>query len=448
MRLYFLLCSLLIHSAPASSQPNIILLLSDDQHWDATSAPMHPSFSSSSDKHQTPNLAKLAAQGMRFSAAYAPAPVCAPTRVSLLTGKSPAALQWCKASPVLKSSENTKYLAASSAKNIKDPTFAASLQQAGYNTAHFGKWHIGGGGPEAHGFNVSDGDIGNEQSIKFEDPNPVDIFGMTDRAKAFITDSGEKPFYLQMSYLALHSPQNASKKNIEKFSKLLPNDKERSVQRIALASDLDEGVGVLMEFLKEKKLLDNTYVIYMSDNGASGRSSKLQGGKGSLDEGGIRVPFVITGPNIPANSWSHAPISAIDFFPTFCQLASAESPPSHIEGTDISPLFTGKPIQRQKPLLFHFPHYQKSSPQSALITGQYKILFDYEKQHSAIFDIHNDPAESNDLSKTQPGLAKNLKQQLFAQLESVNAAIPQPNPNYDPSKPTPDFSQSKPRRSK
>ncbi|MFC5051614.1 sulfatase-like hydrolase/transferase [Rubritalea spongiae] len=448
MRHFLLLSILCIQQALAKQQPNIILLLSDDQHWDATSVPMHPDFPSSSKKHQTPNLEKLALQGMRFSAAYSPAPVCAPTRVSILTGKSPAALHWCKASPVVKSSENTKYLASPSAKNIKDPTFASQLQKAGYKTAHFGKWHIGGGGPEAHGFDVSDGDIGNEQSSKFKDPNPVDIVGMTNRAKSFINSTVESPFYLQMSYLALHSPENASQKNKDKFAKLLPNDKERSVQRIALTADLDSGVGTLIDFLKEKQLLENTYIIYMADNGANSRTSNLRGGKGSLYEGGIRIPFIIVGPNIPANSWSHTPISGIDFFPTFCKLAGAGSLPDKLEGSDITPLFNKQLIKRSAPLLFHFPHYQKSPPQSALIAGNYKILYDYESQHTSLYNIHLDPAESNDLSTKNPEFAHQLKQQLFSQLTNINAAIPQPNPNFDPSKPTPNFDPRKPRHSK
>jgi arylsulfatase A-like enzyme len=183
------------------NRPNIILILSDDQDWNGLSVRMHPDIAESrSDYFETPNLEKFAAQGMRFSNGYAPAPVCSPTRISLQTGMTPARLGWTKAAPA---ETGYRLIEGDNRKAIRDEevTFAELLRKSGYATAHFGKWHLSGGGPEKHGYDVSDGDTGNREAEAFKDPNPVDIFGMTDRAKAFMKTNQRagKPFYLQMS---------------------------------------------------------------------------------------------------------------------------------------------------------------------------------------------------------------------------------------------------------
>ena len=436
-----------------AAQPNIIFLLSDDQHWNETSVQMHPEYENSkSDYYNTPQLERLASEGMRFSAAYAPAPVCSPTRASIQTGLSPATLHWCKAGPTVAVSGNYRLLPATSRKSLEgELTFASELQTAGYATAHFGKWHIGGGGPENRGYDVSDGDIGNEAAEKFKDTNPVDIVGMTTRAAKFMEQQvrANKPFYLQMSYLALHQPANASQKNIARFTKLYPEMKQRSVQRMALTADLDEGVGALLEHLKRLEIENDTYVIYMSDNGAAGRANELiKGGKGSLDEGGTRAVFIVRGPGVPENSWSHQRIVGYDLFPTFCSLAGVNSPlPNKLEGGDISALFNGEntPVERaQAGLLFHFPHYQKSTPASALYYGDHKLVRDYEAGSDRLYAITTDLAEKSDISATQPELLKLMQKMLSQQLTSTNAAIPQANPDYDPSKPKAAIKRGKP----
>ncbi|MEI8021789.1 MAG: sulfatase-like hydrolase/transferase, partial [Schlesneria sp.] len=161
-------------AAEKAERPNIVFMLADDQGWNGLSVAMHPDIpGSKGDYFHTPNLEKLAAQGMRFSAAYAPASVCSPTRASLLTGKSPAKLHWTKAAPP---EEGHKLIEPRLVKSISasEITFAELLQKAGYATAHYGKWHISGGGPGQHGYDEHDGDTGNENAFKFQDPNPVD----------------------------------------------------------------------------------------------------------------------------------------------------------------------------------------------------------------------------------------------------------------------------------
>jgi len=198
----------------AADRPNIVFMLSDDQSWNGLSVPMHPDLEASrSPINQTPWLAKLATQGMRFSAAYAPAPVCSPTRCSLQTGKTPARNHWTKAGPSMTAADNYPLLPPVSIRRIPftEITVGEALRTAGYATAHFGKWHLAGGGPEQHGYGVSDGNLGNEHAYKFTDPNPVDIFGMAERANEFMKQNveAERPFFMQLSWHALHAPENA-----------------------------------------------------------------------------------------------------------------------------------------------------------------------------------------------------------------------------------------------
>jgi arylsulfatase A len=309
-----------------SDQPNIIFMLSDDQGWTETSVQMHPDIpNSKSDIVETPNLLKLAKQGMRFSQAYAPAPVCSPTRLSLQTGKSPAQNQWTKASRSYSAADGFKLIPPQSIRNIPDDelTIGELLQEAGYATAHYGKWHIAGGGPERHGYDESDGDTSNGDAAPHKGDNPVDIFGMGNRAAKFMQKNikTDKPFFIQLSYHALHYPQNAKPATVAKYRKLMPNGDDRSVGRAAIGENLDEGIGLLMAKIDELGIAENTYVIYMSDNGGGGGRNPISGGKGDVREGGIRVPLFIRGPGIEANSWSHEAVVGYDFYNTFAEWA-------------------------------------------------------------------------------------------------------------------------------
>lgn len=456
MNIPLIISSCIVMSVSAladTAQPNIIFMLSDDQHWNESSVQMHPDIAESKNtNYPTPYLEKLAAEGMRFSAAYAPAPVCSATRASIQTGLSPATLKWCKASPVVTASKgNFRLLPPTSRRSLdQEVTFASYLQEAGYNTAHYGKWHIGGGGPANKGYHHSDGDIGNEASGKFKDDNPVDIVGMTNRATAFIDTSikENKPFFIQMSYLALHSPENASKKNITKLSGIHPTLSTRNIQRMALTADLDEGVGSLIAHLDKLKITNNTYIIYMSDNGANGDNKKvIKGNKGSLHEGGIRAIFIVKGPGVPQNTWSHQRVVGFDLFPTFCKLANvSKTLPENIEGVDISTLFHGsKETLKRKhdSLLFHFPHYQSAAPMSALYSDHYKLVRNYENQTDRLYNIDQDLAEETDISTKDPETLKRIQALLERQLLATNAALPTANPDFDPSQPAVTISRGK-----
>lgn len=444
----FTLLSLLclnVLAGRAADQPNFILMLSDDQGWNGLSVPMHPDVAGSKGEiFHTPNLEKLAGQGMRFSSAYAPASVCSPTRISIQTGKSPAQLHWTKAAPAV---PGRKLIEPRLIKDLsKDElTIGELLKRAGYATAHYGKWHIAGGGPGAHGYDEHDGDTGNENAFKFTDPNPVDIFGMAERAAKFIEKSKRenKPFYIQLSWNALHAAELANKATLAKYEKLATNNSKQAATA-AITEDLDSGVGKVLEAVEQLGLSENTYIIYMSDNGSGGggRRGGLSGGKGSVWEGGIRVPLIVRGPKVSANSWCHVPVVGYDLLPTLCALAGvhAKELPRGIEGGDITSLLhnSGEGVvkRQREELVFHFPHYQSDDgPHSSIRVGNLKLIYFYENDRVALFDLAKDIGERNDLAQQMPKDAQEMKRRLNQYLTAVNAQMPTPNPNFDPSQP-------------
>lgn len=441
----FLLASLVVIAGSAAftapgNKPNILFLLSDDQAWNGLSCRMHPDMpDSASAIIETPNIARLASQGMRFSRAYSPASVCSPTRISLQTGKSPAQCQWTKAAPP---EQGFKLIEPQIRKNIRteETTIGELLQSAGYATAHYGKWHIGGGGPESHGYDESDGDTGNEDAAPHVEPNPVDIFGMNDRAVAFMAKSREagKPFFIQMSYNALHHSGNATKALIDKYAAILPGGNEKEIFGAAISEDLDRGVGELLGVLEKLNLAGNTYVLYMSDNGSSTRKT-LNGGKGGVWEGGIRVPLIVRGPGIAADSWCHMPVVGYDFFPTFCEWGGVtRALPKEIEGGTITSLLRGENTSVKRPreeLVFHFPHYQGDTPHTALMLGNFKLLRFYEDHALQLYDLSKDIGETNDLADSLPDKVHELEERMNDYLAGVHALFPTPNPDYDAANP-------------
>lgn len=430
-------------SSPAAGKkrPNIIFMLSDDQGWNGLSVRMHPDMASSKGEFfHTPSLEKLASQGMRFSAAYAPAPVCSPTRISIQTGKSPAQLHWTKAAPA---ETGHKLVEPRLIKNIasEETTIGELLRAAGYATAHYGKWHIAGGGPEKHGYDESDGDTGNEYAYKFKDPNPVDIFGMAQRAEAFMAKNQKagKPFYIQLSWNALHASENALEATKAKYEKLATGNNSKRATTAAITEDLDTGVGRVLDSLNRLGLAGSTYVLYMSDNGAGGgKKSGLSGGKGTVSEGGIRVPLIVRGPGVKADSWCHTPVVGFDLLPTFCEWAGVPSSklPRGIEGGSIAGLISnagqGSVKRTREELVFHFPHYQSDAdgPQSAILLGKFKLMKFYEDDRVELFDLSTDISERNDLAARLPAESARLRARLEKYLNEIDAQLPTPNPEF------------------
>ena len=337
-------------------------------------------------------------------------------------------------------------------------TIGELLRSAGYATAHYGKWHIAGGGPESHGYDESDGDTGNEQAFKFTDPNPVDIFGMAERAENFMAKNkqAKKPFYIQLSWNALHAYGNAMKATKAKYEHLKGGD-SKQYEVAPITEDLDTGVGCLLESIDRLGLADSTFVIYTSDNGSGGgkRNGGLSGGKGGVWEGGVRVPFIIRGPEVKPNSWCHTPIVGYDFLPTFCEWAGVprQNLPRGVEGGSFARLVVdegrGVVHRPRDEIIFHFPHYQsEDGPQSAIRVGDLKLMHFYEDGRDALFDLSNDLGERRDLARQMPAETARLRKRLDAYLTAIDAQFATPNPNYDPSKPPPPVKKGGPQGNK
>ena len=268
---------------------------------------------------------------------------------------------------------------------------------------------------------------------------------MAERAAKFMEKSkGEnKPFYIQLSWNALHAAELANKATLAKYEKLATNNAKQAATA-AITEDLDSGVGKVLEAVDQLGLSENTYIIYMSDNGSGGggRRGGLSGGKGSVWEGGIRVPLIVRGPKVTANSWCHVPVVGYDLLPTLCALAGvhAKELPRGIEGGDITSLFhhSGEGVvnRQREELVFHFPHYQSDDgPHSSIRVGNLKLIHFYENDRVALFDLAKDIGERNDLAQQMPKDAQEMKGRLDQYLTAINAQLPTPNPNFDPSQP-------------
>ncbi len=432
------------------ASPNFLFILVDDMGWTGLSAQMHAAIpESKSDFYRTPNIETLAQQGIRFSSAYAPAPMCTPTRASLLTGKSPAQLHITTPGPASRQPKMQKLIPAQNSNSLSasEITLAEVLKRANYATAHFGKWHLSGGGPGEHGFDAHDGDTANGGPGNFDDPNPKDIFGITARGNTFMEKQVKagKPFYIQLSHYAVHSPTHTLKQTQAAYENRPPGKVHRDTAYAAMTEDLDTGIGLILDKIGELGVADNTYVIMMSDNGAGGRprsreNAPLAGGKGTLWEGGIRVPLILRGPGIAPGDFCNVPVIGHDLFVTICELAGLrEALPEGVEGGSLTPLFKhldqGEVDRPRAELVFHNPHYGHgpgSQPHSSILLGDYKLIKFYETNALHLYNLAEDIGETQNLAQRLPEKTAELHRHLNDYLVTVNAQLPVENPNYDP----------------
>ena len=434
------------------SHPNFVFILVDDMGWTGLSIPMNEEVPESrSDFYQTPRIDELARQGMRFSHAYSPSSMCTPSRASLLTGKSPALLRMTTPGPANGQPKDRKLIPPRHVDALPDGEFtlAEVLRRQDYATAHFGKWHLAGGGPGRHGFDQHDGDTGNDGPGLYEDPNPKDIFGITNRTIAFMEQhcAAGRPFYVQLSHYAVHGPSKALEGTRTACAERPSGSRHRNVDYAAMTRDLDTGVGMVLDSIDRLGITENTYVVFMSDNGAaapprrSTENQPLSGGKATFWEGGIRVPLIVRGPGVEPNSLCHQNVVGYDLFPTFCELADVPSAPrSSVEGTSLVPLLLestdGSVFRRDgEELVFHFPHYAKGpnqTPQSAILASNLKLIRFHETNEALLFDLAQDIGEQYDLTAQMPNKAAALAERLDAYFTQVDAQLPSPNPDYEP----------------
>ena len=360
-----------------AKSPNIILILTDDQGWNNTEIPMMPSrVDTRSDYYLTPNFKRLADAGMIFSQAYAPHPVCSPSRHAIQFGMTPAKL---------KKTSNR-------AVNYPEPFLVRSIPQVlksidpAYRAAHFGKWHMHHH-PAALGYDASDGRTGNHtarqlstnQTKFWPHDDPKRSVSLTDNAVQFIRHQAHAgmPFYLQVSHYAIHLSAEAKPATLARHKARMPGKVHTAYWYAAMIDDLDHAVGHILDVLDELKLTHETYVFLTSDNGGTARqyphfNRPLRAGKGSYYEGGLRVPFLVAGPGIKAGVYSAVPVVGYDLLPTFASLAGLEEKlPGGIEGGSIKPVLfdAGEGVVRRHRAGLHF--YRPLN--SVLIRDGYKL---------------------------------------------------------------------------
>lgn len=435
----FLLAYLASAGLLAAAPPNFIIVVGEGQGWAGTSVAMEnrPVAEDRADDHvRTPALERLAAEGMRFSRHYAASPRCTPSRAALLTGKSPAQLHMTfvgeggpggvRASRRLITPEFRVELPAA------ETTIAEALRAAGYATAHFGKWHLGRARPGAHGFDEDDGANDNGGPENVANPQTRQLGAMTALGLDFLGRQAKagRPFLLQLS----HYPSRPSTVMAGRRGR-----DQREQEEAAAWFDADRALGDVLRRLDELELRRNTYVIFTTDHGAPGRNPPFAGGKGTVGDGGLRVPLVIRGPGIAPGAWSREPVAAVDLFPTLLELAGVTHPlPAGIEGGSLVPLLmhggTGTVVRARAGYTVHFPHYDKDSagPASAYYEGDFKLVRTYETGARALFNLATDPGERHDLARGTPDQVAEMDRRLTEYLRDVNAGLPVPNPRFDP----------------
>lgn len=445
-------------------RPNFVFILGEGQGWSSTSVDMDAREPSTArPAGLTPNLGTLAGRGMRFSDFYAMAPRCTPSRASFFTGIGPAKLHmtYVNESGANKRDERAGEPSAPprvlppSPRNELPPgvkTTGDVLRAAGYATAHFGKWHVGRIDPAQHGFDVSDGANSNQGPERGEVPNPKQSVAITNRGIEFVRAQvqAKKPFFVQMSHYAVGSEAEVTPESLAATRELMPELRGKALVYAAGMRDMDVAIGRVLAVLRELGVESSTYVFVSTDHGTpggagGGRQAALanppfSGGKGSVREGGVRVPFLVAGPGIEPGSVCSVRAGGIDLLPTLLELAGAplakpEQPddPLAVEGASLVSVLqhggTGAIARPREEFVIHYPHEDlgNGGPASAVYLGSWKLVRNYETQQVMLYDLAHDPAEAADLAAREPERVKALTARLDAYLAAVRAQMPRPN---------------------
>lgn len=426
-------------------KPNFVFILVDDMGWRGLSC-------FGSTFYETPCIDRLAAEGVKFTDAYACCHVCSPTRASILTGQYPARLHL------------TDYLSGRHepfAKLLRPKmnqhlpqettTLAEALEPLGYASASIGKWHLGGKGslPTDHGFDLnfaghSNGSHG-RMFWPYGKPKVDGIEGeyltdrLTDEAIKFIEANRDRPFLLYLPHYAVHNPVQAKADRIERY-RAKPNDDKSQNNPVyaAMIDSVDESTGRIMERLEQLGIDERTVVIFMSDNGPlRGYSSPLplRSHKGSIFEGGLRVPMIVKWPGVtPSGATCDEPVISVDFFPTILEMAGAKA--QDVDGRSLVPLLKQDGTFERDAIYWHYPHYSnhRLPPCGAVRQGDYKLIEFYEDGDLQLFNLKDDIGERHNLADQMPEKAKRMQAKLEAWRTSVKAQRMTPNPNYDPAK--------------
>jgi arylsulfatase A len=434
--------------AATPQKPNIVFILTDDLGWTDLGC-------QGSTFYETPNIDRLATQGMRFTDNYAACCVCSPSRAGILTGQYPARLHltdWLVGGPPPNMKFNipdwTTHL------SLEAPNLAKSLKVAGYVTASIGKWHLGTKPywPEKQGFDVTVAGCEKGQPPSYFAPYKIPTLPegpkgeflsdrLTDEAINFIEQNKDKPFFLYLPHYAVHRPTMAKPGVIAKYkdkAKADPKNPHHNPVYAGLIESVDDSVGRLLAKLDELKLADNTIVIFTSDNGGltnDTSNAPLRKGKGWSYEGGVRVPLIVKWPGVTnPGSVCNAPVIGVDFYPTLLALAGVTPPPGPVDGESIEPLLRGAGTMKREAIFWHFPHYRGggTTPYSAIREGDWKLIEFLEDMSVELYNLKEDIGETKDLAATMPDKVNALRKKLHDWRNQVGAQMITPNPKYDP----------------
>ena len=431
-------------SQATEQKPNILFVLIDDMGWADMTCYGHAF-------HETPRLDQLASQGIRFADFYA-TPVCSSTRGTIETGQNSARTGITDFLP-----GHWKPFAQLVVPPMPDHldhaliTPGEALGEADYVTGYFGKWHLGRGdrnAPARHGYKITAGQLGQPfdrwRGTSGEGPKRMNL--ITDQAIWFLEQHAGKgkPFFLHVSHHAVHIPIQAT--TVDKYvKKPKPETGVNHPVYAAMIEDLDTQIGRLLDALDEQGLRSSTVVMVASDNGGlrevytgNGQvvstNSPLRSEKGTIYEGGIRVPCIVRWPGVtPQGTVCREPAATWDFLPTFCAIAGVAPPNQPLDGVDLTPLLhdPARSLAREC-LYFHYPHYHHSRPASAIRMGNFKLIEWFEDESVELYDLAADISESNDLASVMPDKAKRLRDNLAAWRRRIGARTPTANPDHDP----------------
>lgn len=404
-----------------------------------------------SSYYQTPNIDRLRNEGVFFSNTYAAAANSAPSRASLMTGVyTPCHGVYTVAPADRGPASERKFISAtnSSTPNPQYPILAQVLQENGYATYHIGKWHLGDN-PLLQGFDVNiGGNMSGHPKSYFSPYNNPDLPDGEDGE--YLTDrltnetikiletckESPKPFFIYFATYAVHTPHQPKAELAAKYLELKGSEAHFNNKYAALIESMDTNVGYLLDYLEQSKLIENTIVIFISDNGglySCSRQWPLRAGKGSFYEGGIRTPMIISWKGVTKNNTScDTPISQMDIYPTILKIADIPSQKLDLNGVDISPLFHGKDIV-DRALYWHFPAYLeggnqestdaifRSRPLSVIRDAEWKLIYNYETDIIELYNLKDDISESHNLAKQEAEKAKILYSKLQEWLAKYNA---------------------------
>lgn len=469
--LILLLIILLIsQSCKEKTKPNIILITVDDLGWtDLTCY--------GSEFYETPNIDRLASNGIRFTNSYAAAAICSPTRAAIMTGKYPARIgitDWIRAKFQGGGDENREGFEGHPDKpllcpynpyhlELEEVTIAEILKKQNYETCFIGKWHLGTEKwyPDNQGFdfNIAGCDYG--QPPSYFDPYIVypnawmkDTLNgfptmaprrageyLTDReadeAISFIKTHKDKPFFLNLCHYAVHTPLQAKQELLEKYANKPPT-LQKSAVYAAMVESVDDAVGNIVSVLEDLGISENTLIIFTSDNGGllipnATINSPLRSGKGYPYEGGIRIPTIFYWPaEIESGQISDVPITSTDYLPTICTVAGIPSTEfDHLDGINLLSAITKGTDLKRESIFWHFPHYRGADvvPYSIIRKGDWKLIKRYEGKEFELFNLKEDLSETTELSGTNPEKVNELNSDLEAWLSEAGAKMPIPKDN-------------------